>query len=311
MSGPFILVPIKVTDAMLSSSTIAEPAAGEALWNPATSYTLGQEVILTSTHRVYENLIPGVDATSPDIAARQATPRWLDLRSTNKWAAFDDRVSTQSSIVSPLTYVLRPGFFNAIAVYGLVGQTLTITVKDAPGGTVFFTQTIELIEAPIDYYDYYFSTIRSLSKAFTQGILPQADPELTVTITSGVGVVAKVGMIAVGDLRSLVSEGQVGGTLSGGRAKPTTFSYIKTDPFGTTSIVRRGGATDMDISVYLPKTDADFALLTVQEVLDQPVAIIGTDAANFAGLNVFGLVSGDLTYEATQANLNLQVKGLL
>lgn len=315
MSGPFILVPLGVTDAMVASSTIAEPDAtqGEVVWAAGTNYTLGQKAILTTTHRVYENLIPGIDATSPDVAVMQTTPRWLDLGPTNKWAAYDSQISTQSKGIATLTYVLRPGFFNAISIYGLEGATVTITAKLAPGGAAYYgPRVFELIEPPLDYYDYYFGVIRSSTKLLVRDLDPQAAPELTITITAGAGAPVKVGMIAIGDLRELVTAGLLGGTQYGAKVTPITYSYINTDQFGVTTIKRRGSATNMDITARLPQTDADAALLTVQEVLDQPVAVIGTDAFGYAGLNCFGLVTGSLSYDGpNHANLNVQVKGLL
>lgn len=305
-----ILVPITLTDAMLSSSTIAEPAAGETAWNAATSYTVGQRCILASTHRVYENLIAGVNATSPDQALTGATPRWLDYGPTLRWAAFDGVVNTPSTATTSFTYVLLPGFFNAIAFYGMNGASITVSIKDAPGGTVFYTYSGSLIEPPVDYYDYYFGAIRGLSKLVLSDILLYANPEVTITVT-GVGTV-EAGMIAFGDLRPLISEGGIGGTQQGASAEPFTYSYINTDAFGRTSIVRRHSATNMRVSVVLPKTDADAALATVQSVLDVPAAWIATDAEGYAGLNVFGLGSGSLGYEGpNHATLNITVKGFI
>lgn len=305
-----ILVPITLTDAMLSSSTIAEPAAGEAAWNAATSYTVGQRCILASTHRVYENLIAGVNATSPDQALTGATPRWLDYGPTLRWAAFDGVVNTPSTATTSFTYVLLPGFFNAIAFYGMDGATITVSIKNAPGGSVFYTYSGSLLEPPVDYYDYYFGVIRGLSKLVLSGILLYANPEVTITVT-GVGTV-EAGMIALGDLRPLISEGGIGGTQQGASAEPFTYSYINTDAFGRTSIVRRHSATNMRASVVLPKTDADAALATVQSVLDVPAAWIATDAEGYAGLNVFGLGSGSLGYEGpNHATLNITVKGFI
>lgn len=305
-----ILVPITLTDAMLSSSTIAEPAAGEAAWNAATSYTVGQRCILASTHRVYENLIAGVNATSPDQALTGATPRWLDYGPTLRWAAFDGVVNTPSTATTSFTYVLLPGFFNAIAFYGMDGATISVSIKDAPGGTVFYTYSGSLLEPPVDYYDYYFGVIRGLSKLVLSDILLYANPEVTITV-AGTGTV-KAGMIAFGDLRALISEGEVGGTQYGATAEPITYSYINTDAFGRTSIVRRHSATNMRVSVVLPKTDADAALAIVQSVLDVPAAWIATDATGYAGLNVFGLGSGSLGYEGpNHATLNITVKGFI
>ena len=312
MSGPFVLVPLTITDAMVTSSTAAEPSATETVWAAATSYVVGQEAILTTTHRVYTNLIAGVNATSPEIALTGSTPRWLDTRPTNKWAAFDAQVSTQTAVVTPLTYVMRPGLFNAIAFYGLDGATLTVTVKDMVGGTVVYSYTTDLSSLPIDHYDYYFGVIKLLSKAFCKGITPYADPEVTISITAGAGVTVKAGMIAVGDLRTLVSIDGTGGTQYGAKAKPITYSYISTDVYGNSKIIRRNKSTDMDIRVVVPAADADSALQTIQDVLDVPAAWIGSDVAGQAGLNVFGLASGDVSYEGpAHSIITISVKGFI
>ena len=312
MSGPFVLVPLPVTNATISSSTIAEPAAGETLWNAATNYVVGQEAILTATHRVYTNLVAGINATSPELATMGSTPRWLDTRPTDKWAAFDGQITTQSSIVTPLTFVLLPGMFNALAFYGLEGSTITVSIKDAPGGTVVYTHTGNLQQPTSDYYDYYFGQIRPLTKLLLKNLTPYANPEVTVSITSGVGVTVKAGMIAMGNLRSLISVDGTGGTQYGAKAKPITYSYIGNDIFGNTKVIRRNKATDMDIQVEVPIEDADAALATIQEVLDVPAAFIATDVANYAGLNVFGLASGDVSYAGPNHSvITINVKGFI
>lgn len=312
MSGPFVLVPLTITTAMLSSSTAPEPSATETVWNAATSYTVGQEVILTSTHKVYMNLIAGVDATPPNLAIYVSTPRWLESRSTNTWMAFDTQISTQTLIASPLTFVITPGFFNAIALYGLLGTSVTVNVKDAPGGAVVFTSTIDLTNLPVDAYDYYFGPIKATTKAFFQDITPYANPEITITISAAAGSIVGVGMVAIGDLRALVSIDGSGGTQYGAKAKPVTYSYIKTDVFGTTSIIKRNKSTDMDIRVVVPNEDTDSALSTIQEVLDVPAAWIGSEVAGRAGLNVFGLASGDVSYEGPNHSIiTINIKGLI
>jgi hypothetical protein len=308
----FILNPTPLTTAMLSSSSITEPDTGETVWNAATSYTVGQRVILTATHRVYECLIAGVNATSPELTLALTAPRWFDYGPTNRWAAFDGMVNTPSTAVASLSYVLRPGLFNALAFYGLDGATISVSIKDAPGGTVFYTYSGALQDAPLDYYDYYFGRINTLSKLLLEGILPQADPEITITITAAAGVTVKAGMIAIGDMRQLLDDGNTGGAQYGATAEPISYSYIKTDDFGRTSIKRRNSATNMQCSVHMPQADADTALELVQDVLDVPCAVIGANVPGYAGLNVFGLVSGRLSYDGpSHAIFNLTVKGFI
>ena len=47
--GPYILKPTPITDAMLASCTVAEPAAGETAWTSAGTYALGDNCIRTTT----------------------------------------------------------------------------------------------------------------------------------------------------------------------------------------------------------------------------------------------------------------------
>lgn len=301
-----MLVPISITDAMLTSSTVPEPDTGETVWVSGTTYAIGDEVIRTNTHRVYIRKTAGAGTMPPE----EDDANWTDLKPTNRWATFDGEISTQSIGDSPLTMVIRPGFFNAMALYGLEGESLTATVKDAPGGTEIFTWEEPLIEPVPDWYEWLFSPIKSRSKVVLKNILPYPDAEVTITITSGAK--SKCGLIAIGDLRPVIGSAEWGGTVGGAKAEPVSFSYIKTEFDGTTRIVRRRSATDMTASVAMPRSVADYALSSLQEVLDVPCAWIATDAPGYQGLNVFGLGTGSLSYDSFgQATLNITVKGLV
>lgn len=306
--GPQILVPIEITDSMLTSSSIAEPAAGEAAWVSGATYAIGDEAIRTQTHRVYRRETAGAGTTPPE----DDTTNWTDIRPTKRWAMFDGEISTQSDDVEELEVVLTPGFFNAVPLYGLEGEEVQLVVKDAPGGSVVFDETVQLIEPVPDWYEWYFSPIKASSKHLFTGITPYPDAEITLTVRAGTGVTAKCGMAAVGDLRALITGDGWGGTLGGAKAEPRSFSYIKTELDGTTRIVRRRSATDANFAIAMPRAAADYALASVQEVLDVPCAVIAAASSGFQGLNNFGLVSGSLSYDSfNAATLTISVKGLV
>lgn len=302
------LVPITLTDAMVTSSDIAEPSASETAWVSAGSYTVGDRRIRVATHREYECLVTHTGiTTNPE----DDPTRWLDIGPTDKWAMFDSSCTTQSTATNTLTVVLEPGFFNAVALYNLTGSSITITVKDQTGGTTIASETIALDGPYIDWYEWLFDPYRYRTKVLMQDILPYSTAEITITITT-TGTVG-IGMVTVGDLRSLVGD-DWGGTRPGATAEPVDFSYIKTDDFGETVIVRRKNATDMRAQVFMPSADADYALACVQDTLAVPCAWIASDAEGFDGLNVFGLGSGSLSYDgnvAGTATLSLYVKGLI
>ena len=304
-----VLIPIQITDAMITSNPIAEPAAGETAWVSAGTYVLGDRRIRTTTHRVYECVQAHTGRTSlPEFD----TTYWLDYGPTLKWAVFDDLVSTQSTAATTLTFVIKPGFFNAVALYGLDAANIAITIKDATGGNVVFTRSEALMAPPFDWYDWAFGRIVPQDKYLVTGLMPYPEAELTITLTAATGVTVKAGIIAIGDFRALAGDGDWGGTQYGATAEPVTYSYIKRNDDGTTKIVRRHAATDMKVSVIMPMEFADETVAALQDVLDRPCAWIASDSAGYAALNVFGLGSGYMSYDSFGiATLSIHVKGFI
>ena len=300
-----VLVPTQITDDLLTSSTIDEPDTGETVWTPSTAYALGDRRYRAETHRIYECVQAHTSRTQ---LPEEDTMYWLEYKPTNRWAMFDGMVSTASKATEEITVVLEPGWFNALALFGLDGESIDITVKDAPGGDVIYSYTGELIEDVGDWYEFFFSPIKPRSKLILSGIEPYAAAELTVTLTGADGTQVALGLLAVGDLRT-ISERH--GVLAGATAEPVDYSYVKTFDDGTKRIVKRNAATDMRASVVLARSEIPYALATVQELLSVPAVWIGNKTAAFDGLSVFGLGSASFQYESTRATMNLTVKGLI
>lgn len=304
-----ILIPYTVTDAVLSSSTIAEPAPGETAWVSAGTYAVGDLRIRATTHRVYRCVLAHTGRT----ALPEADPTyWQDAAPTQRWALFDSQVSTQSAATTSMTVVLRPGFVNAMALYGVDAATIVITLKDAPGGTTIKTTTVTMQEPPLDWYDWAFGRIKPLTKLVLEDLIPYPDAEITITLSAAMGATVKCGMVIVGDMRDLLDSAEFGGTEYGATAEPVDYSYIKTDDYGNTTIVKRRNVTDMSCKLFLPQAQADTALATIQEVLGTPAAWIATDVPGYAGLNTFGLGSASVSYDSfANATISIKVKALV
>jgi hypothetical protein len=307
MGVPRILIPIAIDNAMFGSSTVAEPAAGETAWVSAGSYTAGDIRIRTGTHRKYMALTTHSGVTT---APEDDPIRWKDVGATQRWAMFDPRRTTQTTATTTLTIVLNPGWFNALDLFLLSGSEVSVTVKDAPGGTVIFTETRSIVGPFLDEWDYCFGPWRNTPNQLFTDIPISASAELTLTISGDTGEAVGCGMLCIGDLRPLII-GDWGGAEYGAAAEPISCSYIKTDDFGDTQIVKRASATNATLSIVLPQVSADYALACIQEVLDIPAAIVGTEISGYSGLNVFGLLSGAVTYAGpNHATIRAQVKGL-
>ncbi len=309
-----ILVPITITDAMIGAgTTIAEPAAGETAWVSAGNYVLGDRRIRATTHRVYECVQAHTGRTAlPEVD----TAYWLDAGPTQRYAPFDTYTNTAATATTSITYVLSPGYFNAISLYGLTGTQIVVSVKDAPGGTEIYrypaTGAASLTEPPTGWYDYMFGKRRPIQKLVLSNLPIRPTAELTITVTAASGAAVGIGMINVGDLTPLLGDAEWGGVTGGASAEPTSYSYIKTNDDGTTTIKRRGKSTNLRATVVIPRQKADAALATVQQVLDVPVSWIATTSQGFDGLNVFGIGSCSMSYDSFGiATLQVNVKGLI
>lgn len=306
-----VLAPIAITSAMITASSLSMEDPNPT-WSSATTYTATQRVYLASTHRVYEatgmagntNKDPSVPANQFDAAG--AATFWIDAGPTNKFAMFDSVVSTQTSGTSPLSYTLTPGYFNGFALFGLDADSMTVTVKDHPGGTVIYSHSGPLEgSAPADYYEYFFDRFKPQTQFIATGIDPYNTAEITLTLTKASGP-AKVGMFAIGDMRPL------GAPLRGASVEPLDFSYISTDAFGNTKVTKRNNATGLVISAKMGIEDANTTLDTVKELLGVPVVVVGSTALMYEALTVFGLMSARQQYDDFgEPVINITVKGII
>jgi hypothetical protein len=299
-----VLVPVTITDAMLISSTISE--TDYTAYSAATTYALGDRCISTTTHRIYESLQAGNINHDPTDITNRLTPTlyWLEVSPTNRWSMFDGEVSSSSTHATEITVVLEPGFFNGFYLGGISANTLTVTVKDATGGNVIYSYSASLEgSAPDDYYEYFFSSFNPQTDFIASGIEAWSTAEITLSLT---GTNVSLGILSIGDLRTL------GNTQYGAKAKPKTYSYIKIDDFGNNTIVRRKSAIDMTASAMLNISEANNVIETIRSVLDVPCVWIGSDLPEYQGLRVYGLGSGEISYDQPEdCMLSLTVQGLI
>lgn len=311
-----VLVPVTIDSTNLISVTengVALPEDPNAAWSSATTYTKGQRVSSASTHRVYESLKDAntnhdpTDITNRTNAAGEGT-WWQDIGPTNKYAFVDGLISTPTSGASPLVVTIRPGAANGLSLFGLDGDTLAIEWRDAPGGNVIYTTGGDIAlegSMPADYYEYFFAPFKPLTQFNVTDVEPYSSSEVTITVKKSTGL-AKIGMLSIGDIRPL------GIPQRDTVVSPKTYSYFGEDAFGNIKIVRRPKARPMTMAIAVEFEDADSVLQTIEDVIDIPVAFIGSRAQFHEKLSTFGLVSGSMSYNTFPHRvLNISVKGYI
>lgn len=313
-----ILVPVDVTNTagVLSSVTaggVALPEDTNPAWASGTTYTAGQRVHLVSTHRVYEATgASGNSNKDPSLQANQYNAAgiatfWIDIGPTNKFAMFDGLINSQTAANSPLVITMTPGAFNGFALFGIDADSFSVTVKDAPGGNVIYSESTTPLEGsmPGDYYEYFFDRFKPMTQFIRSGIEPYGSSEITLTLNKGSGQI-KLGMFAIGDLRP------IGIPQRDAKVEPQDFSYIKQDAFGNATIKKRPNATNMSISAVMGREEASTVLDTVQEVLGIPVVVVGSEAMFYEWMLAFGPISASMSPNPyPYVTISISVRGFI
>lgn len=301
------IYPIDITPTLIGAgATLTEDPT--SAWVAGT-YQVGDERHVVSTHRVYRCAQGGSSTLSPELEPL----RWVDMRPTNKYAPFDIYTSTAATATVDIVYPITARFCNSLAMYGLEGTAYSVVVKDTAGGSVIYTKSGSLLEPSVGWFDYLFGGRVSINKIVLTDLPIRPAAEVTITISNSSTNTRKVGLIALGTARFLAGAGGWGGTQWGASAEPVTYSYIKTDEDGTTTITRRHKATNLRFTVNMPRQEADHAVMMLQDVLDVPVAWFATTEEGFAGLSTFGIASSaPVSYDNFgMASINGMIKGLV
>lgn len=301
-----LINPVAVTDAMLTSSTA--PENDYSAWSSATTYAIGDKVIRTQTHRIYESLVASNLNNVPEDNLTGTTPKWLDIGPTNRWAMFDNVVGTSTTIATPLTVVLQPGQVEGLALMELVGDTLTVTMKDAAGGTTVYSNTVDLDGSIISgWYDWFFEDYVQLTDVVLTD-LPAEYPncELTINLSISSGNVS-CGVCKFGGVLT------VGATQWGANVGITDYSKKDTDTFGNTIIVERSYAKREDFKIEVDPVEFNKIFRTLAALRATPVVWIGTEVEGFLPLIVYGFYK-DFNIDVAYHSLfycTLEIEGLI
>lgn len=291
-----VIKPTTITSGMLVSTTATETYSA---WNAATAYSLGDIVLRTATERLYERIVAGTTATAPESDATN----WLEIGPSNKWAMFDGNVSTATTRASSLTVVVKPGYANSAAFFGLDGGVIDITVRDSLAGSVVYTGSKTLDGAVIlDYFDYFFEPTDQLTEAVFSDLPPYTDAHITVAVT---GSTAAIGVALIG------LQYETGITESGVTLDLIDYSVKETDEFGTVTFVRRGNSKRMTVSMYLTNNQINRVQRLMADLTATPCAWIASEKAGFEPLTIFGYSTSFRTeVKSTESLANLVIEGL-
>lgn len=273
------LVPPNPIDLISSSLPEDEYPA----WDAATQYTTGTRVI--HAHVIYE-AISDNQGKQPDLNSGVMDAPWKKVGATNRWAMFDDVLSTQSVApdgVDNLVVEVDFSYADVVALINLVGETARIEVRDGQEAP-YFTREIPLVRDTEDFHEYFFSPITQLTDVtLTLSDLAATDipvgmpgSVLKVTITKSGGGAA-CGHLVIGRAWDL------GKTKIDATAGTKTYSVRETDEFGNLRIVPRRVVKRVKCVTYVPASKTDIVAKRLADIDVVPALFLADDRDTLAG----------------------------
>jgi hypothetical protein len=303
-----VMVPVEIIIDMLKTGTSipeTDAAKGEVAWTSGAAYTAGD--LRVSRGSVWVCKLTHSGRTEIPEAD---TKHWGRNGPSNRMAPFDDYANTKAVGTGSITYVLQPGFFNGLAVYGMEGATYSVVVKASPGGAVMRKWSGDLFSQASGFYELLFAPLVQTVQLSFDDIPLGPDAEVTLQITSSPGKRVAVGTIKVGDWRQFIGERMRGGAEYGAQSerKPHTLRQYNED--GTYKIVRRTSSRNVSCSIKVDGDQAMYADAILGEIEDIAVPFEATDLPRYGYLNTLGFVSGSIRADNfSTASINLKVEG--
>ena len=267
----------------LSASSLTAEDATSA-WVAGT-YSVGTEVHLPSTHRVYKCALAGSSTVSPELDPT----RWVDMRATNKWAAFDWYHNTKTSSASDLYFEFSTGGFyiDSIAIFKPICASVKIEVFNQ-SGILIYTKDNPTIRESIDYFDYCFGLSTFVDNAFDGNLPYGINYKIKVAFIGGLSN-KSVGTICIGQSKSI--DGNTwGGTEWGAEIVPTSHTINTVQDDGTIKVKPRGNYKIGKCTVAVPAGYMDIAVQLINSGLGTPCAWIPANYEYANELSVFGIV---------------------
>lgn len=301
MSTPLIVVrPVAITDATLISTDVTE--ADYAAWNILTTYSLGDRVIVTAQHKIYESAAAGnlgnAPASSPTL--------WIEVSPTNRWKLFDTSNSTQTAKASSMTYTLRPAQgVNALAALNVTGAlSVRVRVTHPTLGSLYDVTT-NLASTPSEpgWWQWFFG-LRTAPPLMVATDLPGILGCDVIVDFTGTADLA-VGVLIVGEQRAIGM-----GVEQGASVSLRDFSTYTENRFGDMVLSQGAYAKDLRMRVPVPEAQIDDVFEYLTTLRATPCLFIGSRRRRL--LTTFGFIQDVPTSMDTfsTSGIDLYIKAL-
>lgn len=295
-----VIKSVALTDAMLTGTSV--PENDYAAWSSGTTYALGDRVILTRTHKIYQSLQGSNTNKNP-----ASEPLWwVEVSPTNRWKCFDLSSTTQTVVGAADYYEIKPGqAVNALALINVSG-ILTVRVRlTDPSFGVVYDKTADLTAVPTEasWYAWFFEERTEQTLFVVEDLPSYPNATLRVDVTSG--GTAYIGALVFGSTRSIGL-----GVQQGVRLGIQDYSRKERNEWGDVVLTRRAFARRASMQTLIENRQLDNVYRLLSDLRATPCLWIGSD--RIGSLSIFGFYNDfdiNIAY-ATYSDCTIDIEGL-
>lgn len=303
-----IIEPYTLTNTTLQSSNVTEDDHAE--WDISTTYAADDYVIVVGTdHRIYKSVQGsnlGNDPTTDD------GTWWVDQGATNRWKAFDQRLSDPVTNTTSIEYqIIDPNRLGAIAFFSLGNaNTAQVVLTDetvSPAEEVY-NETVSLIDTSyiVDWFTYFFEENRTVTELILDDLPPYAGATLDITITGDTGATVSCGQIAYG------KKYEIGDTLMGSGIGIQDFSRKDRDTFGNAILTERAFAQEVSFNVAIVSEQANRVKNILSTLRATPAVYYADSGAGQFGAVSYGFFQDFfIPIQTTKTIMTIEIEGLV
>lgn len=260
-----VINPIEVDVATLIASDV--PDTDFTVWTAGTyaagierQYELVAYRALTST------------ADRPDVGAAADPATWLRLGFINRFRMFRDGSDSKTSQLDLIEVDLQfTSLVNSVALFGLVGTDVTITMTDYTEGLVY-TRTQDIIDiGVVDWYDYFFADYEFRENLLFDDLPAYIGADINIQIDAETSSTAACGRVVCGALRD------IGITEYNTAVSSVNYGRRIRDGFGNLTLESGRIIRLVDFSVRIPTAVVSTVARTLDNLSNVPTAFIGSD----------------------------------